>query len=152
MKGDKKSNTISKKWLISNSWTSGFSVFFFSSRFPWIKLTDKSTILRASPGGSVVKNLLPMQETQVRSLVQEDPMCWSTAKSVCHNNWPCALEHGSYNYWSPHSRARALQQEKPPQWEACTPQLDSSPHSPQPEKSPHSNKEPSTVNDFKAAF
>ena len=34
----------------------------------------------------------------------------------------------------PCSRASALQQEKPPQWEACTGQLDSSSHLPQLEK------------------
>jgi len=39
-------------------------------------------------------------------------------------------------------RACTLQQEKPPQGEAHTPQPESSPHSQQPEKSPHSNKDP----------
>ena len=35
------------------------------------------------PGGSVVR--LPMQETRVRSLVQEDPTCLRATKPVLHN-------------------------------------------------------------------
>ena len=38
------------------------------------------------PGGSVVKNRLPMQETQVQSLVQEDPTCPRVTKPV-HQNY-----------------------------------------------------------------
>ena len=77
--------------------------------------------------------LLPVQGTRVRALVWEDPTCRGAAKPVCHNYWACALEPASHNYWahvpqllSPHAttteacmaRARALQQEKPLQWEA----------------------------------
>ena len=47
-----------------------------------------------------------------------------------HNYWACALEPVRHNYWSPCAatteahvpRACALQQEKPPQWEAHAPQ------------------------------
>ena len=60
------------------------------------------------PGGSGVKNPLPMQETGVQSLVWEDPTCLRAAKPVCHNYWACALEPrrlttepGYCNYWSP---------------------------------------------------
>ena len=75
-----------------------------------------------------------MQGTQVRALVQEDLTCRGATKPVRHN---CTLEPVSHNYWahvpqllSPRAttteahmpRARALQQEKPPQWEAHTPQ------------------------------
>ena len=35
---------------------------------------------------------LPVQRTQVRSLVQEDPTCRRAAKPMCHNYWPCTLE------------------------------------------------------------
>ena len=35
---------------------------------------------------------LPMQETQVRSLVREDPTCRGATKPVRHNYWACALE------------------------------------------------------------
>ena len=38
-----------------------------------------------SPGDSAVKIHLTMQETRVRSLVQEDPTCCRATKRVCHN-------------------------------------------------------------------
>ena len=90
---------------------------------------------------------LPMQETQVRSLIQEDPTCGRATKPMCHNYWACAPEPENHNYWvcsqqllklAP-PRACAPQQE---QWEAYVPQLDSSPGSPPLEKSPRSNKDP----------
>ena len=43
---------------------------------------------------------LPVQETQVRSLVQEDPTCCRAARPMCHNFGACALEPGSCSYWS----------------------------------------------------
>ena len=67
-----------------------------------------------------------MQGTQVGALVQEHPTCREATKPVRHNYWACTLEPVSHNYWSQWAttteahapRARALQQEKPPQWEA----------------------------------
>ena len=67
-----------------------------------------------------------------------------------HNYGPYGLEPRDYNHSAlmPQllkpgpPRARAQQQEKPLQWEACTPQLESSPRSLQLQKSPHSNKDP----------
>ena len=56
-----------------------------------------------------------MQETQVQSLVREDSTCHQDAKPMYHN------------YCAHQPRAGALQQEKPPQWEAHAPQLESSP-------------------------
>ena len=64
---------------------------------------------------------------------------------MCHNYWACALEPRSCNHWAhvsqllkpAHPRACALQQEKPLQWEAHTPQLESNPCLPQLEKSLH---------------
>ena len=69
-----------------------------------------------------------MQETQVQSLIQEDPTCHEAAEAVHHNYWACAREPRSHNYWA-HvlqvlkpklPRACAPQQEKPLQWEAQT--------------------------------
>ena len=37
------------------------------------------------PGGSVVKNHLLMQETQVQSLVREDPTYRGETKPMCYN-------------------------------------------------------------------
>ena len=73
---------------------------------------------------------LPMQGTWARSLVQKDATCCGAAKPVCHSYWTCALEPSSCNYRAHtpqilkpvHPRAYALQQKKPPQWEACAPQ------------------------------
>ena len=71
---------------------------------------------------------LPMPGTRVRALVREDPTCRRATKPMHHNYWACALEPVCHNYWSLCAtttetctpRARAPQQEKPPQWEART--------------------------------
>ena len=71
-----------------------------------------------------------MQGTWVRALVQEDLRCRGATKPVCHNYWACALEARKLQLLSPCAtttearapRARAAQQEKPPQWEARAPQ------------------------------
>ena len=47
--------------------------------------------------------------------------------------------------WTEHSRACALQQEKPSQWEACAPQLESSPYLVQLEKAHMQEQRPSTA-------
>ena len=82
------------------------------------------------PGASLVAQWLrihlPMQRTWVWGLVREDPTCRGAAKLVHHNYWACTLEPVSHNYWARvpqlpkpvRPRACALQQEKPPQWEA----------------------------------
>ena len=57
--------------------------------------------------------LLPMQETRVQSLVQEDPTGRRATKPVRCNYWACPLESASHNYWS--LRATTT--------EACEPQL-----------------------------
>ena len=41
---------------------------------------------------------LPVQETQVRALVWEDPTCHGAARPVRHNYCACALEPASHNY------------------------------------------------------
>ena len=43
---------------------------------------------------------LPVQETQVRALVREDPTGRRATKPVRHNYWACALEPASHNYWA----------------------------------------------------
>ena len=63
---------------------------------------------------------------------QEDPTFHRATQPVHHNYWACALESGNHNYWTQALqllkltcfRACALQQERSPQWEACTPQLE----------------------------
>ena len=75
------------------------------------------------PGGPLVKNL-PDNATNMGSIPGEQL-----------SNWVTTTE-------SAHVRAHAPQQEKPPQEEACTSQLESSPHSLQLEKGMGSNKDP----------
>ena len=65
-----------------------------------------------------------MQGTRVRSLVWEDSTCCRATKPVHRNYWACALEPGSPDYGAQVPRARAPQQEKPLQGEACGPQLE----------------------------
>ena len=50
------------------------------------------------PGGAVDETHLPMQGTQARSLVQEDPTCRGATKLVCHNYLGYALKTGNCNY------------------------------------------------------
>jgi len=82
-----------------------------------------------------------MEGMRVWCLVWNDPMCHGPAKPVCHNYLTYALEPTYRDCWAPvlkllkpAPRACAPQQEKPRQWEACVPQADRSPCSPQIEK------------------
>ena len=91
-----------------------------------------------------------MQETPVRSLIQEDPTCCRATEPVCPNSWACSVESRNHNHWAQkpqllkpaHPRAHALQQEKPCQWEAHAPPLESRVCSLQTEKSPHDHRDP----------
>ena len=75
--------------------------------------------------GPVVKNPPANAGTWVQSLVQEDPTCHKATKPMGHSCWAHV------------PRARALQQEKPLQQEAHTPQLESSPRPPKLKESAH---------------
>ena len=88
------------------------------------------------------KVCLPMQETWVRSLVQEDLTCCRATKPVDHNYWACAPGPGSHSHWSAHASSLCSAKKKPPQWEACALQLEGRPCSAQLEKSLLSNKDP----------
>ena len=94
----------------------------------WWKHWDQE--YRASLVAQSLRIHLPMQGTQVRALVREDPTCRGATKTMHHSYWACALEPVSHNYWSLRAttteacapRVRAPQQEKPLQWEARAPQ------------------------------
>ena len=108
------------------------SIFFHVSL--WLLDKTKDTNEGASLVVQWLRICLPMQGTWVWALVREDPTCGGATKPVRHNYWACALEPVSHNYWahvpqllSLLSRARALQQEKPPQWEARAPQWRAAP-------------------------
>ena len=90
-----------------------------------------------------------MQETQVWSLVQEDPTYHGATKLQATSTkympqllslHPRAKKLQLRKPACP--RARVLQQEKPPQWETPAPQLQRGTHSPQLEKSPGSIEDP----------
>ena len=101
-----------------------------SSSMPGTMSLSENILERASLVVQWLRIRLPRQGTRVRALVREDPTCRGATKPVSHNYWACALEPASHNYWSPRAtttearapRACAPQQEKPPQWEARTPQ------------------------------
>ena len=76
--------------------------------------------------------LPPMQGTQVRALVREDPTCHGATKPVRHNYWACALEPASHNYW-----ARVPQLLQP----VCLEPVLCNKQKPLNEKAAHSNKE-----------
>ena len=58
----------------------------------------KSPSIWGFPGGSVVK--YTPANAQVRSLVGEDSTCQGTTKPMHHDDWACALEPRSRNYWA----------------------------------------------------
>ena len=75
-----------------------------------------------------------MQEIWVWSLVWDNPTWHEAYKPICHNCWVCALNPGSRNCWKSSTPEFALQQEKPPQWEASHHRLESCPLAPATEK------------------
>ena len=81
------------------------------------------------PGGTLDKNPLPIHVTWFWSLFWEDPTCHGATKPVPQQLNPCAQLLKPVR-----PRTGVLQQEKPPEWEAHTPQPESGPCSPQLEK------------------
>ena len=76
---------------------------------------------------------LPIQGTRVGSLAWEDPTFHGATKPLSHN------------YWARVPRARALQQEEPPQWEAHIQQQRVAPHSLQLEKAQVQQQRPNAA-------
>ena len=97
-------------------------------------LPKSHQLLRGFPGGSAVRIRLPVQGTQLRSLVQEDSTGLGATKPVGHDYGACAPEPGGCDAWAhapqllkpTRPRACALQ-ETPPQRETSAPQLERSP-------------------------
>ena len=111
---------------------------------PWIVASalqpwqDYCVVFLRQAGASMVAqwcSLLVNAGDTVRSLILEDPVGHRSTEAVHHNCWACAPEPGRGSYWAhvlqrlkpSYGRAHALQQERPLQWEPCTPQLESSP-------------------------
>ena len=72
----------------------------------WYRRTSRSNFFlkeskkRTSLVVQWLRILLPMQGTQVRALVREDPTCHGATKPVRYNYWTCALEPASHHYWA----------------------------------------------------
>ena len=127
-------STVLRSFIVSPSLPSNF--MFLESRNPGLEgclllgkhkhlmswLSLKLLYSGTSLGAQWLRISLPMQGTQVRALVREDPTCHRATKPVRHNYWACALEPTSHTTETRGPTACALQQEKPPQWEACAPQ------------------------------
>ena len=79
---------------------------------------------RGFPGGSVAPS---MQETQVRSLVWDDPTRCGATKPERDNYWVCAARAQELKRQkSVCPKALTPQQEKLPQWETQAPRLEKS--------------------------
>ena len=76
---------------------------------------------------------LPMQGTQVRALVWEDPTCRGATGPVGHKYWACA------------SGACAPQQERPRWWEACASQWGVAPACRSKREPSHRNEDPTQL-------
>ena len=81
----------------------------------------------------------------IPGIFQENPTYRRATKPMHHNYLAHALETVSCNYRAHVPEVCALQQEKPPQWEAWAPQLKSSPHSLQWEKAHTQQQRPSAT-------
>ena len=136
-------------------WISVLILIFLWQKWGML-IVKKKKKKKWDPGTSLVvqwlRIYLPMQRTQVRALVQEDPTCHGATKPVCHNYWACALEPVSHNYWAhepqllkPACLEPVLCNEKPLQWESHATATKSSPRSPQPEKARVQQQRPNTA-------
>ena len=101
-----------------------------------------------------LKIQFPLSSSKVKSSPEGIPRWPSGKESTCQcrrhrfDPWSGKIPHAAGHLSlctttteSMHPRAHALQQEKPPQWEAQALRLESSPHSPQLQKNPGSNKD-----------
>ena len=115
----------------NNSWDAKGKVGWYSScRQNCNQQVGVKTANGGFPGGAVLRICLPMQETQVRALVWEDPTCRGAPGPVSHNYWACA------------SGACAPQRERPRQWEARAPRWRVAPACRKWRKPSHRNEDP----------
>ena len=107
-----------------------------TSRFPWWLSGEESACQCMSPGFDPWSGRIP-HATEWLSLrvTTNEPVLWSPGAT--------STERKGRNCWSQSPRACALQQERPPQWEAHASQLECNPHLLQLEKSLCSAEDPS---------
>ena len=126
-----------------------------------MKNRDEKSILGTSLVVRWLRIRLPMQGTWFQSLGRDDPTCHGATKPGHHNYWArqpqllkpaCSRAHVP-QLLSPCAattearmpRARAPQQEKPPQWEACAPQWRVASRLPQLEKAHTQQRRPNAA-------
>ena len=117
--------------------------------FPWLpyKVPPTGGLKKQTCAAPLVaqwqRTRLKMQEILVWLLIWEDPTWHRSAQARSHNYqaYRTRVQEPQLRK-STCPRARAPWQEKPPQWEAFAPPLESSPQIPQLEKSPRSSEDP----------
>ena len=57
-----------------------------------LQFLSDAHLLGASLVAQWLRNLLPVQGTQVQTLVWEDPTCHGATKPMCHNYWACVSQ------------------------------------------------------------
>ena len=92
---------------------------------------------------------LPMQGTQVRALVWEDPTCRGATMPVSHNYWACALEPSRHNYWSLRAESLCSATKEATAMRSPRTTTKSSPCSRQLEKARVQQRRPNTANKLK---
>ena len=114
------------------------SLFHFLLAVNYLKRVKlKNNVSQDFPGGAMsIRIRLPMQGTQVQSLVWEDSTCPRATKPMCHNYWYHALEPKSCNYWSLSAYSLCSTVRETTATRNSSTATKSSPHSLQEEKSP----------------
>ena len=112
----------------------------------WIGLVS---LIKGNPSASLVvlwlRICFAVPGTLTWPLVPEDPTCLGATKPISHNYWANALGPTSHTYWNQPALETVLCNERPPQWETHTPQLESSPDSLQLEEAQAQQWTPSTA-------
>ena len=106
--------------------------------------------IREAQGGSAIKESTCQygrhgfnpRSRKISLVAKQLSPCATTVESVLQGPGGATTQLTCGNYWSPSTLAHTPQKEKSPQWEASTPQLESSPCLPQLEKSLCGNENP----------
>ena len=106
-----------KYGFLTRQWRTNIRNWLGLTRIQSIRPSHKKKMKQDFSDGVVDQNPPPVQETRVRSLVQEDSMCLGATKPIRQNYWACDLEPESHNYWSPCAHSLCSQGDKPLQWE-----------------------------------
>ena len=87
-------------YVAGSMYSLSITLWVFSQSSNWIYAAIKNVCLGTSLVAQWLRICLPVQGTQVRSLVREDSKCHGAAKPVHDNSWACDLEPMSHKYWA----------------------------------------------------